>query len=105
MVKYRVPNAGNPPLYVDLSKMDVLAWDGVLNQNGVTRSESLYVTRKSNRFFKLHESVWQGESDWIEEVTKEDAYEFLMEHAGDVDAANAIIPIRFQDMPLIQELE
>jgi hypothetical protein len=76
----------------DTEKSQLLAhdryWDGSnFERNG--RNTYLYKTDKG-RFFLYHSTLWQGERNFIEAITKEEAkqyYEQLPEHEIDYEQA------------------
>lgn len=51
-----------------------------------TRGIDLYTHRTKNhgvQFYLLHWSMWQGEEEYIETLTREEAIEFLKDQVGD----------------------
>jgi hypothetical protein len=101
MAKYKIEGTKQ---YVDPDKMLCLSQDGILNYNGCTRNEILYMTKRSKRFFILSSSMWQGEHDSVREVSKSEAYEFVAENE-DIDDANKIISQYFEECRIFEELE
>ena len=105
MTKYKVyDEEGKIVKYVDTEKMTYLACDGVLNQNGCTDNETLFMTPRSKRFFVLSRSMWQGSHDSMTEVDRNNAYQFVLQCA-DVNGANEIIKNIFSEKETIEELE
>ena len=63
-------------------------WDGN-NRERSGRNAFLYKTKKGN-FFMAYFSMWQGERDYLESISKNEAkrqYEFLPQHRMDYEEA------------------
>jgi hypothetical protein len=54
------------------------------NRMNCGRCSTLYKTKKGG-FFVYHETCWQGENDWVEPLTKNEAKEYFEELNDDAD--------------------
>jgi hypothetical protein len=101
MTKYRIDGSSQ---YVDPDNMIYLSCDAVLNRNRCTRNDTLFMTKRSKRFFVLSRSMWQGEHDSMAEVSKDDAHAFIMQYE-DIDEANRLISQYFEGYAGFEELD